>query len=290
MHAFNLPLSKLDSPALWAALAPALSIASPALQRGASERDFGGERARLLDEGVALLGGVLSSGEAGVLASAVGALSDAGIPPVFLLVYEEAWAIARRLVPAARALIGPAELLADFWAWQVPPGHAGWPPHRGWYELVRNAGEPPKLLNVWVALTDVDANGACMMIVPLCEDPNYPSSLDRHDASLQSARALPAEAGTALAWDANALHWSARSSSRAPSRMSVSFTFRTLGGPAPETHAIDLKAHQDLRARLDLIAEQIVRYEDREASIPEPLREWARVNSALRARSVIARR
>jgi hypothetical protein len=289
MHELNLPLAKLSLPSFWKGLAPSLSLGERLPSPTPLSCELGKERAQLISEGVTRIDGALDPTQAEVLAGAVRALVNLGLPPLFVFVYDEAWTVAQRLEPAARSLIGPTDLLADVWAWHVPPAHAGWSAHRGWYDLVRDGLGPPKLLNAWVALTDVGANGACMMVVPLSEDPSYPSSLGRHDVRPNAARALPVQAGTALFWDANVLHWSARSSQDAPPRMSVSFTFRALGGPAAEIERIDTDAPLDLRARLDVIADQIVRYAGQDASVPSRLRDWAHVTCALRGRSVHGR-
>jgi hypothetical protein len=280
-------LSRLDAPSTWHEIAPRLALTESIASRPPRAKPaLGYERERLLEEGYACLPGVLDREEAAELAFAVRSLVEAGIPPLFAYVYDEMWAIARRLEPAVQALVGPgAALLEDFWAWLIQPGHAGWRPHRGWSQLVRQGGGPPALLNVWIALTDVGAEDACMAIVPICDDPSYPDALERVHAPLERARALPVAAGTALAWDANALHWSARSSRRANARISASFNFRLPGGPALDAiPAMDLRARLDLRRRLDLIAEQIERYEtnEDENQLPMHFREWAHVTSALR--------
>jgi hypothetical protein len=225
------------------------------------------------------------------LAGAIEELASAGVPPLFAYVFDEPWSLGAAVADAAsRATSSRYELLADAWAFLVPPsaGSAGWPPHRGSYEL--GDRRSPDLLNVWVALTDATPDNACMYIVPLDADPSYPSDLRSLDAPLAAARALPATAGDALVWNANALHWGGRASARARSpRISVTFTLRRQGSPAAKgTRAVTL-ASLDHRARLDLLAAQIVAYGALDRSLGPEVHAWANLmknltNSSFRAR------
>jgi hypothetical protein len=288
MHVFNVPLSRLDAPSFWAEFAPQLG-GRTLLQWTPDPRALECERRLLFSEGWARFEGVITASEAGALAVCIQRLVDRGIPALFAYVYDEIWQIAERLEPAAQAMLGDHDLLWDVWAWclAISAGSAGWPPHRGVYELERAPDGGPNVLNVWVALTDATPDNACMYIVPLSRDPHYPNALHDTSCAAQDARALPAQAGTVLAWNANALHWGGRCDARATvPRISASFTFQRPSARAlGDLGTIDLRKNLTLRERLDGIAQMIVTYGEHDPQIPPALCEWARVNAGLRART-----
>jgi ectoine hydroxylase-related dioxygenase (phytanoyl-CoA dioxygenase family) len=83
-----------------------------------------------------------------------------------------------------------------------------------------HSGAMPRLLSLWVPLTEVTCDNGCMFVVPreadeLLHQPHHPRHLtpfDQHsrrcpfDMSTAVARA-PVAAGTALAWLGSSIHW-----------------------------------------------------------------------------------
>jgi ectoine hydroxylase-related dioxygenase (phytanoyl-CoA dioxygenase family) len=173
--------------------------------------------------------------------------------------------------------------LLDFWVWHVPPSSriGGWPRHRDFHKrVVREADSLPGRINVWLALTDAPLDHACIHVVPLPSDPNYPHALERYDAT--ESRALPATAGTALAWDANVLHWGGAANPHAPSaRISFAVTFER---PGYGEETVDFGRTFSFSDRIDVIANQIVAYERYVPELPVELRDWARALVGLRRR------
>ena len=179
---------------------------------------------------------VIGETQAARLARAVEGLVARGIPPVFCLVYDEFWSMFAGLDPLLRALLGDGYRMmpTDIWAWHVAAreGATGWGPHR---DLPRpdavRANGLPRLLNVWLPLTDVSPDNACMYVLPAHLDPNFPQHVDGGDFSLQdwqNIRALPARAGSPLGWNTQVLHWGGRSSGRAAvPRISVGIYFHS---------------------------------------------------------------
>ncbi|HEY8078489.1 MAG TPA: hypothetical protein VIF62_30375, partial [Labilithrix sp.] len=117
------------------------------------------------------------------------------------------------------------------------------------------------------------------------EDPHYPIDLERVDAPIERTRAVPVAAGTAVLWNANVLHWGGRCSARAVGpRYSCTFTLcredslARLGLRAVDPLALDF------RARIELIAEQIVVYGDAQPDVSAEVRAWARLVSSLASR------
>jgi hypothetical protein len=209
--------------------------------------------------------------------AAIEALHREGIPPIFAYVYDAFWEPLAALHPLALRELGPYDVLADAWVFRVEPGKRGWRAHRGWAEY---EGERT-ILNVWIALTDTTASTSCMHIVPLDRDPSYPSDLDRLDVPAGSVVALEAAAGTALVWDANALHWGGEMSPTAETpRMSLTFTLKKTSRRSRDDLPLDLGA-LDFRARLDLIAGEILKYASMEKVAPA-IEEWAKLTTATR--------
>jgi len=224
-----------------------------------------------------------------LLAGAIEALVERGLPPLFVYAFDEVWQIGEAACAAISRVTGAEyELLADVWAFRVAPGpeHRGWSAHRGSYALSTDR-RAPDLVNVWIALTDATPDNGCMHLVELDDDPAYPGDLRAAPApeaeAEARARAVPAAAGTMLAWNANVLHWGGRSSAKASGpRTSVTFTLARVGaGAAAGTPRVDL-ARLDHRARLDLLADQVVLYGELERTLPDVVKRWAALGVALR--------
>lgn len=236
-------------------------------------------------DGYAVLRAVAGPVTIGALRDAIARIGASGLPFVFVCAFDELWTLGESLAARVSKVLGhPYELLADAWAWAIPPGRHGWPPHRGGdaTPLTRDA---PEVLTVWVALTDAPADRACMHVIPLDDDPNYPAHLERLDAPLSAVRALPVAAGTALVWNANILHWGGSSSPRAPGpRISCSFSLGR--SDTPSRHGVPtLRAPSklDVFARLDVIASQIQTYGPGQPDVTPDILEWARATCSLRA-------
>jgi hypothetical protein len=172
------------------------------------------------------------------LRSAVEALVREKWLPVFAFVYEEFW-LGGRLDPLVQALLGPGCRQKPYlWIQHVEPAasSSGWPPHV-------DQDPPTKDISVWIPLTDATLDNGCMYLMP--------SYAPKHD--LQSIRALPARAGSILAWRQDVLHWGAYSSRRAKEpRISIALEFGREG--------LDPAAVPPFEERLKLIARQILKY------------------------------
>jgi len=243
-----------------------------------------GELERLAEEGYGQLPGVETPERCAPIAQAIDRVLSAGLPAVFVYVADLLWALGERIRAEVSALLGrDYRLLADVWAWRIDRGQRGWPPHRGSASVVLDR-HAPELLNVWVAISDVDADRSCIHVIPLPEDSGYPGHLERTTAPLESVRALPVAAGSALFWNANTLHWGGACASRARgSRYSCSFSLvredavDLLGSPTVRVDRLDP------RARVDLVASQIVTYGEGKPDVAAEVLEWARATCALNA-------
>lgn len=227
----------------------------------------------LASRGFAVLD-VLAPEAAAACAAAIERLVAAGAPPTALYALEEPWAVGEGIRAAASAALGgPYELVSDFWAFHVRPGQRGWPAHRGVYDRLDRTA--PEWINVWLALSDVEADRAAMHLVPLDDDPAYLRG-DLDAVTEAGGAPVPLRRGQALAWNANLLHWGGPCAATAAGpRISMTFTLRR-GGPA--------LAPASPWARLDRLAEQIRVYGDTDPCITPEHRAWAETTLALTAR------
>ena len=251
----------------WRRVAPSLRIGAPRTAPWPAPPS-----ARLREGGWTKLERVVPAELTARAAAGLHELQNASIPTPALYVFDEAWEIAAGLAPIFAELVGaPARLLPDVWAWLVPSvaGASGWSPHRG----VAERGT--KVVNVWIALSDVGEESACMHVVPFDRDPFYPNALDRIDVDPSRALALPVPAGSVLAWNASVLHWGGAMTPGAPARLSMSFSIAPEGPLAPG-------APPTFSGRVDLVADMLVAYAP-VAGVSGPWLEWARLWSGMRA-------
>lgn len=231
--------------------------------------------------GWATLGEVASAAVAGRAVRAIGALRAADLPAVLVYAFDELWTIGETVRARVEAMLGTRYVLVeDVWAWEIPPGRAGWPPHRGWSERLDRAR--PELVNTWVALSDVTPDRSCMHHVPLEDDRAYPDDLASTAADPGSVRAAPLSAGHALAWNANVLHWGGPCAPGAAGpRTSCSFSLVRADAAASFPFPPIDPAGLDLRRRLEAIARQIEVYGEGQPDVTPPMRIWARATSSL---------
>lgn len=216
-------------------------------------------------EGYAVLGPALSRSEADSAASIVRVVDNAGWNPVFAFAHPLLWQTADRVERYVASMLGDDfQLLNAVWAWCIPPGAAsrGWPPHRDRLKRTVDTDGAPSSLTVWVALTDATPENGCMYVLPPQYDPYYgdhPELVQVHD--VQNIRAIPATAGTALAWNHQILHWGGRSSTRARHpRISIALEF-CRGGYDDGRGFLERHNIPTFAERLSIIGRQILRYQ-----------------------------
>jgi hypothetical protein len=185
---------------------------------------------------------------------------------VFAFVYADYWRIFRVLRPFIGTILGPRYVqLPAFWAWHIDasPSAVGWAPHRD-QTLAKQPGRYLKSLTVWLPLTDVCPLNGCMYILPRAFDPelNGLGPLVYDPRLLQNVRAIPAAAGSVLAWSQAAYHWGGRSSpfARSP-RISIAVEFQAASIPPYYPSVLDPGRIPTLDERLVLIAQQILQYQ-----------------------------
>jgi hypothetical protein len=201
-----------------------------------------------------------------LMAQTVSRFKQMGLSPVFAFVYDEYWASFAKLAPIAQYLLGEDYwMLPDFWVWHVDPKSedSGWRPHRDKGHAALFPDGRPKSVTMWLPLSDADTLNGCMYIVPAHRDPTYGTPADKTwKFEYSDIRAIPAKAGSVLAWNQAVLHWGSRSSERAEApRVSMALEFQRGDVPAFNKPLIRPGFSVPFRARLQLICKQILQYQ-----------------------------
>lgn len=251
---------------------------------------------RIGSEGWIELEGLVPAHVCASLVTLVSRIVDAGLPAVFVYLHTTVLEVGELVRRRASELLGARyELIEDLWAWKVEPGREGWPPHRGIDDVLLDR-RAPELLNTWVALSDAPVDRACMCFVPLDADASYPSDLGRHEVPAGTGRAAPVAAGTALAWNANVLHWGGRcAEDAAAARVSCSFSLARAdavndGGRLGIGDAYLTPSELGPLDRVDLVASQIATYGEGQPDVSREVLAWARAACAFRAHAGAARK
>lgn len=195
-------------------------------------------------------------------------LHEHGIPPPFAFVYDEFWQIFRSLEPFLSHVLGAGyRMLPDLWVWYVLPSNraSGWVPHRDRVVPTLQPDNTPNSLTVWLPLTAATPLNGCMYVLPAAYDPDLHnpgvsvgSKFHFTDENVQNIRALPAPAGSLLAWNQALVHWGGRASDlgTAP-RCSIALQFQRGDVPALEDMLLDPHVLPSLEERVGLIGRLI---------------------------------
>lgn len=187
------------------------------------------------------------------------------IPPVFIFLFDEAWAaFYRQHHMIANFLGADYQMLPDFWAWHVDPkrDQAGWRPHRDKGHQALAADGSPLSLTVWIPLTQASPLNSCMYVLPADRDPVYGTEQDKNwQIDLPSIRALPGSPGDYFAWSQALLHWGGQSSAFAEGpRISMALEFQRADAPPFNRPLLAAMRTLSFEDRLKLISKQIIQY------------------------------
>lgn len=159
-------------------------------------------------------------------------LRQAGWPAVFGYLYDQFWLIWQipQLVDFLTDVLGADyRQSVNVWSHYVSASSnaAGWPPHADGYQ---EAGK----LTIWIPLSDATLDNGCIYVIPkhrlseqLAERIFETGQLSTADLGilLHNTRALPASAGTILAWDYDVMHWGSICDQPAHPRISIAVNF-----------------------------------------------------------------
>jgi len=264
--------------AFWRALCPDLRIEAPHSQGGFRLGNVAALMKQLRFEGYVNVSGVVPEKLVARLRGCIAKLHERGIPLAFAFVYDESWQVFQGLAAFIEAALGARyRALPDFWVWHVIPsqGAAGWGPHRDRVQPTVDRNNAPHSLTVWVPFTDATPLNGCIYVLPAHLDDCFKrrswSGKDNAEVlAPQNIRALPATAGSMLAWNQGLLHWGGRASRlETVPRSSAAFEFQR-GDKAPFNRPLlDPKRAPSFQERLGLIGKQILQYKHMYPLTPE---------------------
>lgn len=218
-------------------------------------------------EGYLVLPSILPEDALLPIRSAMERLDQQGVPPVFIYLYDQPFALFGRLNALIRHFLGSNfAVLPNLWAWRLAKeGARGWPPHRDCTaETVFDIGGDKILmsLSLWLSLSDVDEANGCMYVLPRRQEAHLKSAEPSVEQLLAAgARALPCPAGAILGWPQDLYHWGGTYGADAKGpRLSLSLEFQNCSFDPLAEPLLDLAALPDFEARRQLIVRQFDKY------------------------------
>lgn len=227
-------------------------------------------REQMIEEGYTQTSPTLPPDMLQQMVAAVESVRKLDLPPVFAFVYDIFFQGLTCFDPAFRQLMGNGyRLVPNIWIYYVEPKEEskGLAPHRdAEYTGALTADGLPTVATIWIPITDATTLNGCMYVVPKHRDPEYDASV--HDLSImadyfgwEDVRALPAPAGSMIAWTQYLFHWGSRSSRHA-AQPRISFAVYLQRGDIPdyepETHPIP--ANLTFEERLSVICHSLRHY------------------------------
>lgn len=268
-------LLQAEDPSFWLELCPDMTIEGEASvplaslgSLGIEQRQWALLQERLHEEGYLKLEPWLAREEAAQLAAVVQQIERRFGVPVFGLVFDAFWQLIPRLAGLLEeALGGDFRVLPDCWVWLLHPNgkDRGWGVHRDRNRHTLDADGTPRTLSLWIALTDATTDNGCIHVLPASSDPDYTEAKADYAFSLktlQSVRALPVSAGSALCWTQHLVHWGGRASRfAAQPRISIAFELQRSDVPAFSSPLMPADWMPSFAMRLGLIGRQILQYQ-----------------------------
>jgi hypothetical protein len=253
----------------WSGLCPGMSIEGGAAGVLAAIGETGPLLVDLKREGYVQIPGALSEATMAPIRDTVSTLFQLGIPLAFAFVYDELWLAFQGLSRFLTSVLGEGyRALPDFWVWHIKPDEnsVGWRPHRDRGIPTLDWDNSPHTLTVWMPFTDANPLNGCMYMLPAHLDGRFKERRWDGEGNTfvhnpQDIRALPATAGSVLAWNQAVLHWGGRGSrlGSAP-RISAAFEFQRADRPAFNNPLLDPARMPTFTERLGLIGKQILQY------------------------------
>ena len=274
---FRSDVKSLCQPSFWTGLAPQLTISSEpdfAVPHCFTPGELWDVSQHFQDQGYLYLPTVIEPAEIASVSQALVALEAAGLPPVFIYVFDQPWEIFHRLSNLIGYFLGDQfALLPNFWAWHVAPvpGQGGWPPHQDCQAETRftdaDGEETLMSLSLWVPLVDVSEQNCCMYVLPRSVQEKYaPPISEPEQINLTDGVALPANAGSVMGWPQDLYHWSGKMPEGASvPRMSLSLEFQNPAFSPLAEPLLDVASPPPFEERLALIAAQFEKYRHMES-------------------------
>ncbi len=272
MRVSTAPLTARDVESLdhWRALCPELRVESAVGQPIFDVGDVNELVGNLRLEGYVNAPGVMGRSVFEPLRACVEALHGAGIPLAFAFVYDEFWLAFQGVSRFIEAALGKDYFaLPDFWVWHLTASEqaTGFAPHRDRVQPTLDPDNSPHALTVWLPLSDATPLNGCIYVLPAQHDERFGRRVwdgpgNTAVENVQDIRAVPARAGSLLAWNQAILHWGGRASRRAEGpRTSAAFEFQRGDKPPFNEPLLDPRRIPPFAERLGLIGKQVLQYQ-----------------------------
>jgi hypothetical protein len=269
----------LERREFWLELCPGMSIEGSGLAPRAEVGDKPPLLSKLKREGYIQVPGALPEACIAPIRTAISTLYTHGVPLAFAFVYDEPWLAFQGLSTFLSTVLGQDyRALPDFWVWHVNPSDeaTGWGPHRDKANvLTLDDDNSPHTLTVWLPLTNATTLNSCMYVLPAHLDQqisqrSWNGPNNTFVQNLQDVRALPATAGSVLAWNQAILHWGSRASDLGEGpRISAALEFQR-GDRSPFNRPLlDPGRAPSFTERLGLVGKQILQYRHMYPLTPE---------------------
>ena len=294
----SLSAKDAESAAFWRRLLPELSIESTDAHETFEVAGLSELMAQLRFEGYVSVPGVVPERVFSALLGCVKCLHERGIPLAFAFVYDQFWQLFQGLSGFLEMVLGKGyRALPDFWVWYVMPSEesTGWSPHRDRVQPTVDRNNSPHSLTVWVPFTDATPLNGCIYVLPAHLDERFKmrhwsGEGNIHVPEPQNIRAVPATAGSLLAWNQGVLHWGGRASRMATvPRASAAFEFQRGDRTPFNNPLLDMRQLPPFQKRLGLVGKQVLQYQHMYplspeiAAIAEALRDRYMPGSAVAA-------
>ena len=264
-----LSVDEAESVEFWQKLRPDLTIEGDRPSPRFEIRDVVRLLGQLRFEGYVNMPAIVPDAYVGPLRECVRCLYEESIPLPFAFVYDEFWLAFQGISRLLEGALGKGyRAMPGFWAWYLPPseGAAGWSPHRDRLQPAVDDDNSPHVLTIWMALSDATPINGCIYLLPAHLDERFQARVwDGDDNAVvkepQNIRAVPAAAGSILAWNQGVLHWGGRASRLASTpRCSLSWEFQRGDKPPFSKPLLDPHKIPPFRERLGLIGMQFLQY------------------------------
>jgi hypothetical protein len=267
--ATTLTVQDAERPEFWRNLCPGMTVEGDTAPESAAVGDLDTVFANLKREGYIQIADALTEDTIAPIRTAISTIYHSSIPLAFSFVYDELWLAFQGLSTFLSKVLGEDyRALPDFWVWHVNPNEnsLGWGVHRDRVQPTLEWDNSPQTLTVWIPFTDATPLNGCMYMLPAHLDHRFVER--RWDGegnnivhNPQDIRALPATAGSLLAWNQAVLHWGGRGSRLGEhARISAAFEFQRGDRTPFNNPLLDPERIPSFTERLGLVGKQVLQY------------------------------
>ena len=240
------PRRRID-PVTWKEICPGLSLTSAVhkndVQNGKIEVTPNTQikvkrrQEKLTHDGYALVDDSL---DVKLIREGIEALHHRKLPATFILMFDETWKLALESKRILEKSSHKKNIFNyDLLAWYIPPGSAGFSPHRDRQpddaSTTFHSDNQPKFITQWIALSDATPANSCLYVIPKPYDPGYTTGDITEEStttttttttsindnplyralstkeSFQHIRCLPRKAGQSILFTHRIIHWGSQS-------------------------------------------------------------------------------